>query len=866
MTQSSDWSMSMVSGGKPLWLPSSSGSSTKFSSDGKYTIILMTHEIRVYFIGTRQCIRTIKINLTGAVDSVLDPSNGSQILIFYGNGEMSTVNWKEKVSQPIIATTKFADSANALSLLAVNKNYITLITGKKEKSIIPSTSSSSASTSTSGSSSASIHTRHIIKINRETSESQEIFQISNVVKFAISLSKRRVCFLTSGHECTLVRLEQGEEQDKDEAISEVVPFAYRSPITSLAVSNDSIIAIGTMSGAIQVIYGDIKESKTTQRLLKWHIDQVKSLQFSPDNNYLLSGGLEKVLVFWQLETEKTQFLPRLNGTIEKISIDLNKSDYYSLMLKIPSNNQEESSTTSNTIDDEDDFESSFEVLILSAVDLVSRLSVNGVRPKFSNSNIKSTLNKTRKKFAKLENYDVSKLKHDYTSIFEIHPQTQQLYFPRGATIQGYDLIKNEQTFTQNAAPLLSTGKVRSENKLIDPEISNIAFSHDGQWMCTFDTISTSKIDNLLSKNDLQYALKFWKYIDNKSDSNTSTTGHWELSTKIIDPHGRTNPILSITAAPLTYHNGLSFLTADDKGGLRVWRPRAFKEQNQQSQAQKTQGKQQQTAWTLRKSKPSGAFVSNAVSSCWSEDGSIIVLGHECSITAFNTHNLEEITEYQIPAMSGSRIRSLSILGNYLIVLSKTRITSFDLLSGTFTPFVAKVNTTLGGKNLIAIDRVNELICLAVNYYKDNGSQLSVNSKIFVFKPNQLAPVFTIKHDQGISSIRQFRSLFIFVDLDSRIGVVSRNEAGDQSITEQENLTDDMNKMLLNAQAAADIVNNRNVTSANVSQKAVTSNGNSNGDELQFQKVIDVNTFQSAFTNMDGVQIDTLFERIIKIIK
>lgn len=168
--------------------------------------------------------------------------------------------------------------------------------------------------------------------------------------------------------------------------------------------------------------------------------------------------------------------------------------------------------------------------------------------------------------------------------------------------------------------------------------------------------------------------------------------------------------------------------------------------------------------------------------------------------------------------------------------------------------------------MIAIDRVNELICLAVNYYKDNGSQLSVNSKIFVFKPNQLAPVFTIKHDQGISSIRQFRSLFIFVDLDSRIGVVSRNEAGDQSITEQENLTDDMNKMLLNAQAAADIVNNRNVTSANVSQKAVTSNGNSNGDELQFQKVIDVNTFQSAFTNMDGVQIDTLFERIIKIIK
>ena len=56
-----------------------------------------------------------------------------------------------------------------------------------------------------------------------------------------------------------------------EVESETLKFPFKSSITSLAVSNDSVIAIGTSAGAIQILYGGL-ETEKPQRLLKWHID------------------------------------------------------------------------------------------------------------------------------------------------------------------------------------------------------------------------------------------------------------------------------------------------------------------------------------------------------------------------------------------------------------------------------------------------------------------------------------------------------------------------------------------------------------------------------------------------------------------
>ena len=348
--------------------------------------------------------------------------------------------------------------------------------------------------------------------------------------------------------------------------------------------------------------------------------------------------------------------------IDKISIDNYKNDYISLQLNV------------------DPLDNNYEILVLSAVDLVSRLSVNTVRPKFAH-NIATTLSKTKKKFIKSSSdFDKFKIRYDYTSQFEIHPKTKSMYFPNGALIQSFDLFKNEQNFIQHGAPVLGVGKVRSETKLLDPLVTLLKFTHDGEWMCTFDEFTNTEVDSLLLKNEKQYALKFWKYVGHKENAtsginNNNKTGHWELTTKIIDPHGM-NPILAMIPAPTSYFNGLAFLTADDKGGLRIWRPSVPKEQYKTTSA-----RSQQTAWTLRKSRAPSALSSDAVALSWSDDNSLIFLAHECSILTIDSKSFEEIPDFKFPSLSGSRVRSLNMVNNNLIVLSKTRISSFDLITG-----------------------------------------------------------------------------------------------------------------------------------------------------------------------------------------
>ncbi|EAZ63940.2 Nucleolar protin NAN1 (U3 small nucleolar RNA-associated protein 17) (U3 snoRNA-associated protein 17) [Scheffersomyces stipitis CBS 6054] len=845
MSSLSSWTCSMATGGRPAFLANSSAGSSVFSGDGRFNIVALSHQLRVYFISTRRCVRSIDVDLSDMCDLKLDPSNGSNVLIFHSSGAISTINWKDKVMEPILSTTNLQVEYPLLSVLAVSKDAYYVVLGKKDKK-----------------SGISPHTRYIHRIEKATLNSTNLADIHNSIKYAVSIDSTKLAFVTSDHDIVLIDLVEifrndqteveSESENRTQVSTETIKFPFKSAITSVAVSNDSTVALGTSAGAIQILYGGLASEKP-QRLLKWHIDQVRSLHFTPDNNYLLSGGLEKVLVFWQLETDKTQFLPRLNGTIDKISIDYNKSDYYTLLL--------------NSVSEE---ENNYEILVVSSVDLVSRLSVNTIRPKFSN-NVKTTLAKTKKKYIKAEtNFDKSKLRHDYSSVFEVHPKTKNLYFPNESIIQAYDLVKNEQSFIQNAAPTLPTGKVRSETKLLDPSISLLSFTNDGEWMCTFDSVSTSEIDNLLSKDDKQYALKFWKFVESNTgnkiesaNSSSNKTGYWELSTKIIDPHGNLNPILAICAAPSSYFNGQAILTVDNKGGLRIWRPSVPKEIYQT--IGKNGARSQQTAWTLRKSRPSGALTAEAVAVCWSEDSSVIFLGHESTVLAINSKTFEELPEsvFKVPTLSGSRIRSLSIVDNNLIVLSKTRISSFNLLTGEFNELVAKVNTTYGGKHTIAVDIINKLICLAVNYYNDEGD-FEINSKVLIFKPNQLKPLYSHTHKQGISSIRYYNSSFVFVDLNSRIGIIQPTSNSPISLANNDDdLAKDMNNMLINAQATADLINNR---SLNTNTNSNVSSSQDIDESYEFNRVIDLNTFQPLFEKSDSASVETLFDLIVKVLK
>ncbi|KAI5953018.1 NAN1 [Candida theae] len=847
-----EWSLSMLTGGVPTHFPYSQSTASVFSHDGRYLITTLTHQIRVYFISTRQCVKTIDLDLAGLVDIKLDVTNPNHVILFKSFGEIITVNYKDKLSDAIIGQTSIQQQLGnllLLSVLCVRHNKYIVITGKRDKKR-----------------GASPHTRFINSIDRTSESVSVIGEVPNVLMYSASLDCTKVAFVMNDHKVLLLDLSTYFANSKEEdeqvnttsvsnleslVVKEVIPFQYRSPITSIAVSNDSLVALGTNAGVIQVLYGGLVTSdKLQQRVFKWHIDQVDALQFSHDNNYLLSGGAEKVLVFWQLETEKKQFLPRLNGVIDKINIDNNKNDYVELLLRTDVNN--------------------YEILVLSLVDLVSRLSVNTIRPKFAN-NVKTTLSRTKKRLAKegLDQFNKLKLRYDYSCQFEIHPKTKNLYFPNESSIQSFDLVKNEQSFIQHAASVISTGKVRSEMKLIDPQISLLQFTTDGEWMCTYDEVTSAEIDRLLSTNDKQYALKFWKFVENKDKEKEkdkdNRNGYWELTTKILDPHGKSAPVMSLIPAPTSYFNGVAFLTADNKGGIRVWRPSYPKEAYKVGGSGAPTNKSQQIAWTLRKQKPSFSnTVSDAVSLAWSDDASTIFLSHECSITCFDSRTFDPL-EFQLPILTESKIRSIKYLNNNLAVLSKTRFCVFDLIKGQLTQLVTKVSTTSGGKNLITIDPARNLICLAINSYSNFESdldKLQISSKLYIFKPNQLKPVSVHHHSSGIASVKTGADGFLFVDLDTRVGSLSSSLLDMESAGEITGLANEINQMLITAQANVDLLSDGNAP--------VRYQSNGHDDEAGFDeersKVIDLHTFQPIFQNLDGIQIESIFDRISNIVK
>lgn len=129
---SDDYRLSIVSGGQPLPRGST------FTADGRHYIVPFNNQLKVYFISTRQCIRSLKFNSTNnisfeeLVDLKLDTQNESLIWAFLANGEVLIINWKEKLLNPIVKKLKLTKGKDDSVLKVVsftNESFI-LITGK----------------------------------------------------------------------------------------------------------------------------------------------------------------------------------------------------------------------------------------------------------------------------------------------------------------------------------------------------------------------------------------------------------------------------------------------------------------------------------------------------------------------------------------------------------------------------------------------------------------------------------------------------------------------------------------------------------------------------------------------------------------
>lgn len=108
-------------------------------------------------------------------------------------------------------------------------------------------------------------------------------------------------------------------------IGGMIKYNAPDPITCLTFHpTDDYFATGSVDGPIHIWYclrstGQLPE-RTQTTMLHWHAHRVSALTFSPNGAYLLSGGEESVLVIWQMDANKKDFVPRVGAPIVSIAV------------------------------------------------------------------------------------------------------------------------------------------------------------------------------------------------------------------------------------------------------------------------------------------------------------------------------------------------------------------------------------------------------------------------------------------------------------------------------------------------------------------------------------------------------------------
>ncbi|PWY78180.1 WD40 repeat-like protein [Aspergillus sclerotioniger CBS 115572] len=380
------------------------------------------------------------------------------------------------------------------------------------------------------------------------------------------------------------------------------------------------LVLGELGGSI-LIYHDIlrflddeegrQNGKTlTPRRLHWHRSSVNSVRWSKDGNYIISGGNESVMVLWQLDTGRKQFLPHLSSPIGNIAVSTSGNSY---AVKLADNS----------------------IIVLSARELQPSSIITGLQlcPKMTNA----------------DGENASGVQPSYGAVAAaLHPQNpDQLLITvpasrqttreghplvNASTLQTYDIRTNSHISRQALARTNATTlKISPEGShIVTPDVSHLSVSKDGKWMATIDNWSPNVRDmqalyyrdsgfNRLSEDSQEIFLKFWRW--------SSSSNLWELVTRIDSPHFSDKGPARVLHIAARAHS-TEFATIGSDAVLRFWCPSI-----RQRSGLKSDGLDQPTeTWKCRSAVDLKTFFDvgmagalSAASMDFSQDGSVLAV-------------------------------------------------------------------------------------------------------------------------------------------------------------------------------------------------------------------------------------------------
>lgn len=163
--------------------------------------------------------------------------------------------------------------------------------------------------------------------NTETNESKvTLFDIRKgkvIFDYEIPFIKDQKVKIVDGNSKYFVAIQKKMVHVIDKKSKNFVSHECQIPVSVAACHpEDDCFATGDTQGKIK-LWRNFYDRRPICQELHWHHMPVLSLSFSQSGSMLYSGGVESVLVKWQIgdKTIEKDFLPRLPGSVKQISID-----------------------------------------------------------------------------------------------------------------------------------------------------------------------------------------------------------------------------------------------------------------------------------------------------------------------------------------------------------------------------------------------------------------------------------------------------------------------------------------------------------------------------------------------------------------
>ncbi|PPQ99563.1 hypothetical protein CVT24_005351 [Panaeolus cyanescens] len=260
------------------------------------------------------------------------------------------------------------------------------------------------------------------------------------------------------------------------------------------------------------------EKRTETRPLHWHAHAVSSIAFSANGAYLLSGGEEAVLVIWQLQTGKKEFLPRVGAPITTVSV-----------------------TKSSSTGEEE--------YLLGLADATYTF--------ISSATLKITRSYSRIKIdPAIADESPSTSKTVLSVPLAIQPLTSTLLLPSShpSSLQNYSPSTSTLVSEIEISPSNRVSR-REEKPVVPSRVERVAVSSSGLWMATID----------FRESDAGFRpevyLKLWSW--NTKDNS------WTLNTRVDRPHG-TEKVTAMAFAP-SKTDAEYLITTGEDARTKLWK-------------------------------------------------------------------------------------------------------------------------------------------------------------------------------------------------------------------------------------------------------------------------------------------------------